>query len=206
MTAARARTLFLTNGLLFVALALAVAWLDTLPFDGPARDTVLALASPPVLAAMRIVNYAGAWQVLLPGTVLLFVVFPRARASWWVWLVLMVAAPLAEWSLKLVVGRTRPEGLALGFPSGHVTAAAAFFGAVLYLAGTLTGRGRWLLRALALGAIVAVAIARIMLRAHWPSDALAGIALGLALASAAALVASIPAFGGGVSVRSRPAD
>lgn len=202
MTAGRARTLFLTNGLVFVVLAFAVALLGTLPFDGPTRETMLALASPPVLTAMHIVNYAGAWQVLLPGTALLFVVFPRARASWWVWLVLMVAAPLAEVSLKFIVGRPRPEGLAFGFPSGHATAAAAFFGAVLYLAGTLPGAARWILRALALTAIVAVAVARVMLRAHWPSDTLGGIALGLALASAAALVASGPAFGGGFSPRS----
>ena len=37
--------------------------------------------------------------------------------------------------------------------------------------------------------IVLVAVARVILRAHWPSDALGGIALGLALASAAALLA-----------------
>jgi undecaprenyl-diphosphatase len=203
MTAARARALFLISGLLFVALALAVAGVGTLPFDGPARERVLALASPAVLAAMRVVNYAGAWPVLLPGTLLLFVVFERARASWWVWLTLMVAAPLAEGALKLAVGRPRPEGLALGFPSGHATAAAAFFGAVFYLAATRTGVTRWLLRALAVGAILAVAVARVMLRAHWPSDAIAGVALGLALASAAALVARKP--GTGVRARSRPA-
>jgi membrane-associated phospholipid phosphatase len=205
MPVIRARTLCLANGAVFLLLALAATWLGTLPFDGPARETVLALASPAVLAAMRVVNYAGAWQVLIPGTVLLFLVFERARAAWWVWLVLMVAAPLAEGGLKFVVGRTRPEGLALGFPSGHATAAAAFFGAVLYLAGTLNGAARWILRALAVATIAAVAIARVMLRAHWPSDALAGIALGLALASAAALVASAWALDPAVSPRSRPA-
>jgi undecaprenyl-diphosphatase len=194
VTAARARTLFLANGAIVVVLALAAAGLGTLPLDGPARETLLTLASPPVLAAMRVVNYAGAWQVLIPGTVLLLLVFERARASWWVWMILMVAAPLAESGLKLAVGRTRPEGLALGFPSGHATAAAAFFGAVLYLAGTLGGAARWIVRVVAIAAIAAVALARVMLGAHWPSDAVAGIALGLALASAAALVASRPAF------------
>jgi membrane-associated phospholipid phosphatase len=37
--------------------------------------------------------------------------------------------------------------------------------------------------------IVLVAIARIVLRAHWPTDSLAGIALGLTLASIAAMLA-----------------
>jgi membrane-associated phospholipid phosphatase len=48
-------------------------------------------------------------------------------------------------------------------------------------------------RALAVAAIVLVALARVLLRAHWPSDAVAGIALGLALASAAAVVAAASA-------------
>ena len=37
--------------------------------------------------------------------------------------------------------------------------------------------------------IVLVAMARVILRAHWPADTLAGIALGLALASIAAMLA-----------------
>ena len=40
--------------------------------------------------------------------------------------------------------------------------------------------------------IVLVGMARVILRAHWPSDVLAGIALGLALAAAAGLLASRP--------------
>jgi membrane-associated phospholipid phosphatase len=40
-----------------------------------------------------------------------------------------------------------------------------------------------------------VALARVILGAHWPSDALGGLALGLALASGAALLAAQPAAG-----------
>jgi membrane-associated phospholipid phosphatase len=48
-------------------------------------------------------------------------------------------------------------------------------------------------RLAALVGALLVAVARVMLRAHWPSDALAGVALGLALASVAALIASAQA-------------
>ena len=41
--------------------------------------------------------------------------------------------------------------------------------------------------------VVLVALARVLLRAHWPLDTLAGAALGLALASAAAWAAQVPA-------------
>ena len=87
----------------------------------------------------------------------------------------------------------------MGFPSGHATAAAAFFGAVFYLAESLRPPARRLVRVAALVIIVLVATARVMLRAHWPSDALAGIALGLALASGAALAAGL-----GTSRETRP--
>jgi len=61
---------------------------------------------------------------------------------------------------------------------------------VVYLAEPLPPPARRLVRATAITVIVLVAVARVMLRAHWPSDALAGIALGTAFASAATLLAS----------------
>jgi undecaprenyl-diphosphatase len=121
---------------------------------------------------------------------LLFAIFDRARRTWWVWVTLMIAAPLAEGALKLVVGRPRPEGAAYGFPSGHATAAAAYAGALLYLSEALAPRPRRAVRLLAVMMIVLVGIARVMLRAHWPSDVIGGFALGLALASVAALIAA----------------
>jgi undecaprenyl-diphosphatase len=163
--------------------------LPSVPGDVPVREALLALASPPVLAAMRVINWAGSWQLLLPASLLLLLAFRRARERWYVWVALMIAAPATEGVLKVVVGRPRPEAASMGFPSGHATAAAAFFCAVFYLAESLRPPARWLVRLAAIMIIVLVAVARVMLRAHWPSDVLGGIALGLALASAAALLA-----------------
>jgi undecaprenyl-diphosphatase len=194
MAAVRAlhpRPLLVMATVAFAALAGSALLGGALPADVPVRDALLAWAGPAVVAALRVANRAGDWRVLLPGTLLLFLVFPQARRRWWIWLALMIAAPLAEGFLKPIIARPRPEEASLGFPSGHVTAAAAFFGAVIYLAGTLPGPAlRLAVRAGALALIVLVAVARVVLRAHWPSDALGGIALGLALASAAALIAS----------------
>lgn len=172
----------------FVTLAVAATLVGVLPADVAARDTLLGLSSPAVLAVMHVVNWAGDWRLLGPGTVLLFVVFREARQRWWIWAGLMVAAPTLEWLLKQWIGRPRPEQVSFGFPSGHATAAAAFFGALVYLAGALPRPACRLLRTAALVAIVLVALARVMLRAHWPSDVAGGIALGLALASMAALL------------------
>jgi membrane-associated phospholipid phosphatase len=177
-----------------LTLLVAALLLDTLPMDAAVRDALLAWTAPPAAAALRLINRAGDWRALLPGTLLLFLVFARARRHWWIWLTLMVLVPISEWLLKHAVGRPRPEDASLGFPSGHAAAAAAFFGAVVYLAGSL--RRPWLRSAVRAGAvtvIVLVAVARVVLRAHWPSDALAGVALGLGLASAAALAAALQA-------------
>jgi membrane-associated phospholipid phosphatase len=194
MTSARARALLVAAGGAFVVLALAVVLMRTLPLDAELRALLLGWASPAVVRVMRVINYGGDWRVLLPGTLLLLWLSARARAQWWVWVALMVAAPLTEWTMKQVIGRVRPEDLSLGFPSGHATAAGAFCGAVLYLAEAVPGRGlRRVVRLAALVGALLVAVARVMLRAHWPSDALAGVALGLALASVAALIASAQA-------------
>lgn len=174
----------------FVALTAAVVALGAFPADAAVRESLLALATPGVVAVMRIFNRAGDWRVLVPGMLLLFVVFRGARERWWLWVTVMAAAPLMEGILKYLVGRTRPEDPSLGFPSGHSTAAATFFGVAMFLADELPAAACAAVRALAVMMILLVGIARVMLRAHWPSDVLAGFALGLALAAAAGWVAS----------------
>lgn len=192
------RTALALGAACFLALAGAAVFGSVLDADVAVRDALLAWASPGLVAVVRIVNRGGSWRVLLPGTVLLFVVFRSARRRWWIWAAMMIAAPLAETAFKHLIGRPRPEAASLGFPSGHATAAAAYFGAVAYLAGSLRSPlGSALVRAAALAVAVGVAIARVVLRAHWPSDVLAGLALGLVLASAAALAASRQAPGNG---------
>ncbi len=100
----------------------------------------------------------------------------------------MLAAPAAEGLLKLLIDRARPEEASMGFPSGHATAATAFFGALMYLAASLPPPSRIIVRAGSVLLILLVALARVILRAHWPVDALAGIALGSVFASIAALL------------------
>jgi len=189
---ARPRGVLLVTSSCFLVLALAVLLFGILPADATIRDALLGLASPAMVTVMRVINAMGDWRGLVPGTVLLFVLLPGARTRWWIWVALMVAAPVAESVVKWLVGRSRPGELSMGFPSGHATAAAAFFGAVVFLAGSLPHPARTSVRIVAVAGIVLVGMARVMLRAHWPSDALGGIALGLALAAAAALIASRP--------------
>jgi undecaprenyl-diphosphatase len=182
----------------FVVLTIAAILVGTAGVDTDIRNQILMRATPGMVSVMRVINVAGDWKFLVPATLALLLVFGRLRVvpklvftkDAWVWIALMVAAPIAEGLLKIAVARSRPESAAYGFPSGHATAAAAYFGALVYLATDLRARRRAVVRVAAVAMMLLVAVARVMLRAHWPSDVLGGLALGLALASAATVIAS----------------
>ena len=90
---------------------------------------------------------------------------------------------------KTGVDLQRPNGLGLdAFPSGHATFAATLYG----MAGSLLlqslgwRRARFWLAPLML-LVALIALARVYLQAHWPSDVLAGLAFGLAMSVALGL-------------------
>ena len=150
----------------------------------------MAWASPGVVSVFQAINYLGDKRVLLPATLLLlWVAPPTERRRWWLWGGVMIAAPLLEGLGKELFGRPRPVGKAFGFPSGHATAAAAYFFLAAYLVGKRLDQSgaRVVLVWILAGILIAlVGLARIVLQAHWPGDALAGAALGLACLSLAA--------------------
>jgi membrane-associated phospholipid phosphatase len=88
-------------------------------------------------------------------------------------------------ALKRIASRPRPwrtrfrrKGMQ-SFPSTHVAGPAALVGCLLY---TAPDTPRWR-AALAIGTtlVLALAVERVCAGAHWPSDVLAGGALGLAV-------------------------
>jgi membrane-associated phospholipid phosphatase len=182
----RSRGVVVLAALVFVALAVAARIVGVLPADTSLQAALLAWVSPSLLRVLHAVNHLGDWRVLLPLTIVLVVAVPAARRQWWIWAGLMLLATAMPDVIKELVGRPRPEKVSLGFPSGHATAAAAFFGAVVYLAGDLPRAWRVAVQIVAVAAMVVVGATRVMLRAHWPSDAVGGIALGVTLAAGAA--------------------
>jgi undecaprenyl-diphosphatase len=149
---------------------------------------VLGWASPGVVALFWWVNQLGSRWVLAPALLLFLWAVPPVRRRWWLWVGVLLLAPILEDLAKPVVGRPRPAGVAFGFPSGHVTAAAAFFPMAAYLGGKVTSsrRARIALWLAAAALVLLVGIARIVLRAHWPADVLGGAALGFACVALAA--------------------
>lgn len=123
---------------------------------------------------------------------------------WWRGAVVVAAARVGELvcesAVKALVARPRPalvdpvaHASGSSFPSGHAGGSAAVYGALALLG--VAGVARWARLMLVTGAALlvgAVAVSRVLLGVHYPSDVAAGVALGLAWVSAAALLASLP--------------
>jgi undecaprenyl-diphosphatase len=190
LAASRWRGVFIGSAGVFLILALVVYLLGWLPGERTFYEAIVDRASPAAVSIFLGINYLGDKRALLPATLLLLWIAPaEARRRWWLWAGVMVAAPVLEGLAKEIIRRPRPMANAFGFPSGHATAAAAYFFLAAYLLGKrLNDRaGRVIVFwAVAGVTVVLVGMARIVLRAHWPADTLGGAALGLACVALAA--------------------
>ena len=124
-TAARWRIVCLASLGIFLGLGLAVYATGVLPGDVFLRRELLVSDAGLVHELARWVNYGGRAQVLVPGALLLFFLSAVARRHWWLWCSVLVGSSLIQHVVKFLVGRSRPSGSSLGFPSGHATAVTA---------------------------------------------------------------------------------
>lgn len=123
-----------------------------------------------------------AMPVLWAASAALF--FWKKRADIGILFVLAALVSPANWALKEIFDRPRPEGPfpiyespdGMSFPSGHVMIGAAFCGLWMVVA-PLVASAPWALviRGLAVLVIAGTALARVWAGAHWPSDVVAGI-------------------------------
>ncbi len=149
------------------------------------------LRAPALDAVMLFFTYLGNWEVVLIA-VMIACAFYAVKKMWNYILAILFSVGGGEamvWILKHIVQRPRPLfsndlvfEKSFSFPSGHAFAAVAFYGLLAYFLICAT-KNRFLkifsvivcvLLALTIG------ISRIYLGVHWPTDVLAGFALGAA--------------------------
>ena len=196
----------LVAGLLVAATALVLfTWLgreilegEVLAFDDRLRALVHDFASPRLTSVMRGASFYGGPTVLIPVgllTAVAFLVRGWHRGALLV-VVTLVGAGLLNGLLKFSFARVRPASffdyplpISPSFPSGHALYAASVFGGLAVL---LAARVRsrlleiviWLI---ALSLILLVGLSRVYLGVHYPSDVMAGYAIGSVWVSAVAL-------------------
>ncbi len=171
-----------------VAVAAIAAATGVLPGEAALRAAVRGVSSAEMRRLARVIRPLGTWWGLVPGVLLLLAASRHARRRWWLWGSVLIVAPLIGEALQELVGRLRPQGSALGFPSGHATAVSAFSVATIYLIDRSSlPRAARLAIVVGLGLLtLAMGLSRMVLDAHWPLDVVAGFALGAAGAAGAA--------------------
>ncbi|MFV1962035.1 MAG: phosphatase PAP2 family protein [Acidimicrobiia bacterium] len=122
------------------------------------------------------------------GVVAVVFLWRRCRASALTLGALVAAALTVDIVLKLIVDRARPPNPAVStelgsFPSGHVIHAVVIFGLVPFLLWVLTNQSGLLRLGFVVFAVVvlSVAVSRVRLGAHWPSDVIASLFIGASL-------------------------
>jgi membrane-associated phospholipid phosphatase len=140
--------------------------------------------------------------LLVVGAIVALVELKRTRSRWVLpfLLVAVLGDKLLTETIKQLVDRVRPAiepvaaTLGPSFPSGHTSTAAVAWAAFALVAGRWWGRRAWpALAGVAVGVAVAVAASRVLLDVHWLTDVIGGLALGWAWFAACAV-----AFGGRV--------
>jgi membrane-associated phospholipid phosphatase len=162
------------------------------------------LLSPSMEVASFLGGEPGQTAVVVLGSAMLW-----RRRRWGASLpIVMVGAGILVFVAKWTVDRPRPNLDPWGFPSGHVLSLLVLLGYIACVVGKSNARREW--RVLGVGACVAlvstVAYSRMYLDAHWLSDVLGGLSIGLAyLFVVIWVIGSTPPFWKGPGLRAAPA-
>ena len=175
-----------------ILIGLFIGWPYLVEFDEGLMTVIQGERSPIFDRFMVVVTRAGDFHTQLWAAVLLSLLLigmKQVRAAVFAILTLLGTA-MANGALKETFGRIRPEVLlepldTFSFPSGHSSAAFAFF----LTLGVLAGRGQpprlrlaWVL--LAGLPATAIALSRVYLGVHWPTDVIAGAVLAATVCAA----------------------
>jgi membrane-associated phospholipid phosphatase len=159
-----------------------------LPFDVPILRFIQQLNWGPVVYPIELINAsAGIWQILI-GAVAVVALFVLERRAGWLMLIGSISS-LLDNIIKLVISRQRPPAdlvhilsptTGYSYPSGH----AVFFTWMSFMiavsiAPKIKPAYRPILWIGAAIVIVLTCIARVWANAHWPSDVVGGVLLGI---------------------------
>ena len=179
-----------------VILGREVAEGETRRVDTAILDAIHRHASPLLDHVFAFATFMGGPGVIAVAVALIAYAFLRvSRREAAIMAIGMIVAEVLDLVLKELFDRVRPDlwlRVAVSgesFPSGHALASTVIYGLVAY-----TLARRWpghttLIGAIAVLVVAAIAFSRLYLGVHWPSDVVAGVAIGYVCLTATILYA-----------------
>jgi undecaprenyl-diphosphatase len=175
--------LAIVSALAFLALAVFAFNQQLFDLDHSVHDLIRPAEYPQLRPLMQLLSRIGSGYVLIPLTLILYVVLKRQGHRAARHIPAMFAGAFVVFVLtKWIVARPRPKLSPYGFPSAHTFGAVVLFGGLIYLLWTVEMRRvwRWVGTAGLLLLILGVALSRLYLRSHWLSDVFGGLTGGVA--------------------------
>jgi undecaprenyl-diphosphatase len=168
------------------------------PLDREITISIRALHAPPLDRTARTLTFFGGHLFLIPATVL--VALGLKSRGHWISALLFTGSVVGGFALnsllKISFQRARPDlwqalvaEHTYSFPSGHAAMSTVFYGGLAAVALHLSKRPVVRVTAIVLAAVAAVTISatRVYLGAHWTTDVVAGMLVGLFWVIVAAL-------------------
>ena len=160
------------------------------PLDREVTISIRALHAPPLDRAARILTFFGGHLFLIPATLL--VALGLKSRGHWISALLFTGSVVGGFALnsllKISFQRARPDlwqalvaEHTYSFPSGHAAMSTVFYGGLAAVALHLSKRPAVRVTAIVFATIAAVTISatRVYLGAHWTTDVVAGMLVGL---------------------------
>ncbi|MCD6013145.1 MAG: phosphatase family protein [Flavipsychrobacter sp.] len=182
--------LFLVSLYGFILIVHEAVLKDEQTFDDKVFDFFAAHSSPRFIQVMRYFTFFGSHTFLIPAylVVISFYLFRKKYRSALHITIIGISSTLLMFGLKEVFARSRPdlplvESLTnnYGFPSGHALSSFIFFGMFIYIiwhSTRMPGIYKWISIPLVFAFTLTVAMSRVVLRVHYPTDVIASYCLG----------------------------
>lgn len=166
------------------------------PIDKALLLFVHSHVSSTLIGFFKAITITGSSRVLFPLTTAVTIALLYAKRRFEALLVAgsVISAAIVIYVVKTIVGRARPALWDVewywgsSFPSGHTLAVAAFATAVVLCVNRIRPALHKLALSVAILWIVMVAISRLVLGAHWPTDVLTAACIGAFLPLAMSVV------------------
>ena len=182
--------IFAAGLVLFVLLAILMVTGNLQWFDDPIREWVYSIRNPALTEVLKVITYMGNWQTITLLCIVLLL-FRKTRLRYGVRVSAgAIFVTIFNRIIKLIFKRPRPEeSLHLieeggySFNSGHSITSMVVFGLLIYMVRKYVRNRKAaniLTAALAVPWIF-IGLSRIYMGVHFPSDVLAGWALGAAV-------------------------